>query len=425
MFPVIQRVLDFLTGSSPGERENEEMLDFYQRKLREHPSSATGLPPPINIQVEERQVSVGQFHDDPPLEEQFAPDDPVLSAPPPGITSFISGATVKIAGIPASGVTFISATQISCTTPAHEGYASVEVTNPSGQTSSLDNAIFYTVYPDNFLLVGYQLVDGYQLCGAGHTYPYALTARLGGNPFNPHPAHPFYARLLIVGYGNLCFSTVAGGSCFFPGNPNNPIQFDNFTGHTTTYLGATFAKADDSPGSLGPNGFVDHGAWLSATTFDIGQRVPLLGDATFQPNYYHIVINPSAPPPSGLPPSTDYFVWDDIDRPRGEFAWGWISGSNHTLQIRCIHPDGTPNTGYNGTAILAVQNLTPGGSGHLSVSVPPTIVFSAGIATTGVTANYSTSGGGQSYGYFRINAQDSVNGSIQGATPTATVLNHL
>lgn len=442
MLPVIQRLRDFLSGSSPEQLEHDEMLDFYQRTLREHPNSATGLPPPINIQVEERQVAVGRLRDDAPEEETPAPPDPVLAPPPPGITSvspnivtweggttvtitgenFVSGATVKIAGVAASGVTFIDAAHISCVTPPHsEGYVTVEVINPSGQASSLDNAIYYTVLPDNFLLTGYQVAQGYQLCLVGYPYPYILTARLGSVPFKPSPATPFYVRLLIVEFGNLCSSWINyGQSCFFPGTNNNPLQFLNVTGPSTASLTASFSKADNSPGSLGPNGYVNHGVFLSRTLTGVGERMPLYGDPAFEPNSYRVIIDPTAPPPAGTPPSTEYFVWSDIDRPPGEFPWGWGHGSFHTLEIQCRHATGTLHTGYNGTAGLTVNNLTPPGNGTLTVSCPTSASFVSGVVRINVRADITNPFPGPHFGYFSIVAGD---GPIQGNTGTCAVIN--
>ncbi|MGH9509356.1 MAG: beta strand repeat-containing protein, partial [Terriglobales bacterium] len=55
-----------------------------------------------------------------------------------------SGATVTFGGSPATGVTFISSTQLQVTTPAHAaGAVTVQVTNPNGQSGSKSNAFTY------------------------------------------------------------------------------------------------------------------------------------------------------------------------------------------------------------------------------------------------------------------------------------------
>jgi len=63
-------------------------------------------------------------------------------------TNFVSGATVLVNGIPATGVTFVSATQVRATTPAGSaGARTVQVTNPSGQSASLAGAFTYVGGP--------------------------------------------------------------------------------------------------------------------------------------------------------------------------------------------------------------------------------------------------------------------------------------
>ena len=63
-------------------------------------------------------------------------------------TNFVSGATVLVNGVPATGVTFVSATQVRATTPAGSaGARTVQVTNPSGQSASLAGAFTYVGGP--------------------------------------------------------------------------------------------------------------------------------------------------------------------------------------------------------------------------------------------------------------------------------------
>ena len=59
-------------------------------------------------------------------------------------TGFVSGATVAFDGIPATSVVFVSATSITCVTPAHAaGAVNVVVTNPDLQTGTAVNAFSY------------------------------------------------------------------------------------------------------------------------------------------------------------------------------------------------------------------------------------------------------------------------------------------
>jgi len=62
-------------------------------------------------------------------------------------TNFVDGATVTFAGTPATNVTVVSATQITCTTPAHAaGFVNVVVTNPDTQAATKTNGYEYVVF---------------------------------------------------------------------------------------------------------------------------------------------------------------------------------------------------------------------------------------------------------------------------------------
>jgi hypothetical protein len=59
-------------------------------------------------------------------------------------TNFVNGATVSFGGVPATSVTFVSATKLTAVTPAHaQGSVSVAVTNPDGHTGTLANGYSY------------------------------------------------------------------------------------------------------------------------------------------------------------------------------------------------------------------------------------------------------------------------------------------
>jgi hypothetical protein len=60
-------------------------------------------------------------------------------------TNFVSGATVRVGGVAASAVTFLSATQVRATTPAGTaGARDVQITNPNGQSATRAGAFTYT-----------------------------------------------------------------------------------------------------------------------------------------------------------------------------------------------------------------------------------------------------------------------------------------
>jgi len=60
-------------------------------------------------------------------------------------TGFVSGTTVTLGGAAATAVTVVSATSITATTPAHAaGAVNVTVTNPDGQSGTLNSGFTYT-----------------------------------------------------------------------------------------------------------------------------------------------------------------------------------------------------------------------------------------------------------------------------------------
>jgi hypothetical protein len=67
--------------------------------------------------------------------------------PPPTLTGtdFVSGATVTFGGTAATGVTFVSSTSMTCSTPSAgtEGAVDVQVTNPDSQAGTLANGFTY------------------------------------------------------------------------------------------------------------------------------------------------------------------------------------------------------------------------------------------------------------------------------------------
>ena len=60
-------------------------------------------------------------------------------------TGFLAGATVSLGGTAATGVTVVSSTSITATTPAHAaGAVNVVVTNTDAQSGTLTNGYTYT-----------------------------------------------------------------------------------------------------------------------------------------------------------------------------------------------------------------------------------------------------------------------------------------
>lgn len=99
-----------------------------------------------------------------------------LEAPPPDVTSvspnagtesggtaiqvngtgFVSGATVYVGGVVATGISFVSPTRIDCNTPAGTiGAANVRVVNPDLQEDTLVGGFTYLIEPTLLVLQGY------------------------------------------------------------------------------------------------------------------------------------------------------------------------------------------------------------------------------------------------------------------------------
>jgi hypothetical protein len=66
-------------------------------------------------------------------------------------TGLVAGATVTLAGTPATGVSVVNSTQITAATPAHSaaGIVTVVVTNPDGQTGTLASSFTYFIPVNN------------------------------------------------------------------------------------------------------------------------------------------------------------------------------------------------------------------------------------------------------------------------------------
>ena len=76
-------------------------------------------------------------------------------------TNFVSGATVRVGGTSATGVTFVSATRLRANTPAGTaGAKSVQVTNPDSQSATLANAFTLQLPPAGHVGVADVGIDG-------------------------------------------------------------------------------------------------------------------------------------------------------------------------------------------------------------------------------------------------------------------------
>jgi hypothetical protein len=405
------------------------MAEFRQRAIASLPQVPE--PKPFEVRVDVQQTLPTPFRDDEVLKKKKRPPPPAFGPKPPGITSvtpnivvssggttvtidgdnFVNGATVKIADHAASSVVFVSATRLTCVTPANGlGYVNVEVTNPSGQVASNPNLLQYTDFPDNFVLQGQHDVTGYQGCALGPDYTYTVTARLGGTNFTPPPGVTVYAWIGVY---------QDAGSCGL----ENPFQvvINNSTGPTVARTIA-FSIHAVTPGVYG-NATAYFAIWASRNG-SIGTRFPTYGDTTYQPTAFRINIAGNGPPPVGG--TSGFFSWSGTNPNSGHFnPWSWDPGElipTHTITLKKLNPDGTLDTTYNGTATLTHTQI--GGTGSLTVNRPATVTFVSGQVSFGLSASYSYQdvSNSQAYGYFYVTATD---GAIHNNTPTCTALNHL
>lgn len=420
--------------SDDEENENkvqQGMAEFYRRVVEKSPVVSSTKPFEVTIDVQKFEAhSLKADEARRILDEAFqsvnAPPPPVITSVSPDTVSnaggttvtisgrnFVSGATVKIAGIAATSVNFVNVSTLTCVTPADGlGWMTVEVTNPSGQSASLANAIQYVNFPDNFVLSGPHSVAGYQGCALGDSYTFNVTARIGTQNFNPPPGVTVYAWIGVY---------QDAGSCGLE-NPF-PVTINNSTGATASRTIA-FAVRAVTPGVLG-SASVLFAIWAS-NNGGIGIRYPTYGDATYQPTSFRVDITGNAPPP---PPPTggEYFSWSGVNNNSGHFN-PWAFGPDTTLgssiTIKRLTSGGAVVTTYNGTAgITFVRDNAP--VGVLQVSYPTSRVFVNGVATFGLSSTFNyvpDVSNSQAFAYWHLVATD---GAVSNATPQCTTLNHL
>jgi hypothetical protein len=99
-------------------------------------------------------------------------------------TNFVSGATVTIGGSAATGVTFVSPTSLTATTPAHAaGVATVVVTNPDTQSGTWTNFFTYAAAPSVSAIspTGGALAGGTAVSITGSGFVTGATVTIGGS----------------------------------------------------------------------------------------------------------------------------------------------------------------------------------------------------------------------------------------------------
>jgi hypothetical protein len=169
--------------------------------------------------------------------------------------SFVSGATVSIGGVPATGVSWVNAGKLSATTGAHAaGTANVVVTNPDTQTGTLANGFVYgsTTPPVKlYTLTPCRVLDtrnatgplgGPALSGGGAQRTFTVTGTCG----IPSSAKSISVNLTVTQ------AAAAGSLTAYAGNgaPNGTSSI-SFAAGATRANNAIVRLSTDGTGSIG------------------------------------------------------------------------------------------------------------------------------------------------------------------------------
>ena len=170
--------------------------------------------------------------------------------------NFVSGAAVRVGGVSATGVTFLSASQLRATTPAGAaGATSVQVTNPDAQSATLANAFTYvnagpslsSVAPGSGPAAG-----GTVLTITGSGFIGGATVRVGGVAAT---------NVTFVSATQVKATTPAGTAGAVSVQVINPDAQSASRGNAFTYMVSMLAVTSVSPAS-GP---VDGGTLITVT----------------------------------------------------------------------------------------------------------------------------------------------------------------
>ncbi len=152
-------------------------------------------------------------------------------------TNFVAGATVTFGGIAATGVTVVSPTSITATTPAHAaGAVNVVVTNPDTQSGTFPNGFTYTVSNPAPTVTSLTPTSGSTAGGtavtisgtnfvAGASVTFGGTAATGVTVISPTsitattPAHAAGAVNVVVTNPDTQSGTLANGFTYTVSNP--------------------------------------------------------------------------------------------------------------------------------------------------------------------------------------------------------------
>ena len=171
--------------------------------------------------------------------------------------AFVSGATVSIGGVPATGVSWVNAGKLTATTGAHaSGTVNVVVTNPDAQTGTLSNGYVYgglTPPTKFYTLTPCRILDtrntpngplaGPALSGGGAQRTFIAT---GGACGVPSTAKSISVNLTVTQ------GAAAGSLSVYPGNGTSTGTTSvNFGAGVTRANNAVLCLATDGSGSIG------------------------------------------------------------------------------------------------------------------------------------------------------------------------------
>jgi hypothetical protein len=156
-------------------------------------------------------------------------------------TNFVSGATVSFGGTPATGVTVVSSTSITATTPTHaQGAVDLVVTNSNGQNGTLPSGYTYNA-PADFSITASPLSPSLVAPGGSATSSITVTGLNG-----------------FTGTVNLSCSSISPVVSPAPTCTFSPASITGSGKSTLTFRTTAGTKASLAPGSKG----IFYGMWL-------------------------------------------------------------------------------------------------------------------------------------------------------------------
>jgi hypothetical protein len=338
-------------------------------------------------------------------------------------TGFLTGATVSLGGTAATGITVVSATSITATTPAHAaGAVTVTVTNADAQNGSLTNGYTYSasnpaptvtsIAPNTGLAAG-----GTSVTITGTGFLTGATVKLGGTAAT---------NVNVVSATSITATTPAhAAGAVSVVVTNTDAQAGTLT-NGYTYTNPTPAVSSITPNSGTANGGTS--VTIAGTGFLAGATVSMGGTAATNVN----VVNGTsitATTPAHAAGAVTVTVTNS-DSQSGSLTNGFTyNPSNGAPTVSSITPNAGPVAGgtavtITGTGFLAGATVSLGGTAATGVNVvsstsitATTAAHAAGAVTVTVT-NSDAQSGSLTNGYTYRNPAPTVT-SITPNTGTA------